>query len=75
MTENVNVVLLNMEYGIHEQVTRNHDDSFTVFLNARDTFEMQMQSYVHAIKGHIANDDHYKLDVQEVEYRSHKEKI
>ena len=71
MTENVNVVLLNMENGIHEQVTKNRDGSFTVFLNLKDSFETQKQSYKHAM-GHVQNDDFQKSNVQDIEFQAHK---
>lgn len=71
MNEIVNVILLNMEYGIHEQITKNHDGSFTVFLNARDSSNVQQDSYAHAIR-HIVSGDFEKYDVQEIETVSHK---
>ena len=72
MTEYINVVLLEMENGIHEQVTKNHDNGFTVFLNSRDSYEMRRQSYVHAVEEHIQNNDHEKHDIQEIEVAAHK---
>ena len=60
-----------MEYGIHEQITQNHDGSYTVFLNARDSTEMSRMSFVHALC-HIHNNDFEKYDVQEIEYEAHK---
>lgn len=70
MTDGINVTLLNMEYGIHEQVTQNHDGSYTVFLNARDSADMRMFSYKHAVS-HILNMDFDKADVQEIEHNAH----
>ncbi len=70
MTDTINVVVLNMEYGIHEQVTQNHDGSYTVFLNARDSADMRMSSYEHAV-GHILERDFEKVDVQEIEQFAH----
>lgn len=68
---NINVVYLNMEYGIHEQVTQNHDGSYTIFLNSRDSYEMNRFSYLHAMY-HITNGDFEKYDVQEIETEAHK---
>lgn len=68
----INVVYLNMEYGIHEQVTLNHDGSYTIFLNARDSLDMNRFSYIHAMN-HIVNNDFEKFDVQEIETEAHKE--
>lgn len=70
MSESINVVLLNMEYGVHEQVSLNHDGCFTIFLNARDTFEMQRENYTHAVS-HIVNGDFDRHDVQEIERNAH----
>lgn len=67
----INVVYLNMEYGIHEQVTHNHDGSYTVFLNARDSDAMNRTAFIHALY-HIRNHDFEKSDVQEIEYEAHK---
>lgn len=67
----INVVYLNMEYGIHEQVTQNHDGSYTIFLNARDSSEMNRASYDHALY-HINNNDFEKADVNLIEYEAHK---
>lgn len=67
----INVVYLNMEYGIHEQVTQNHDGSHTIFLNARDSDEVNRLSYIHALY-HIKNHDFEKHDVQAIEAEAHK---
>lgn len=69
----VNVVLMDMEYGVHEQLTQNHDGSYTMFLNARDSHETRKESYVHAM-GHIMRGDFEKRDVQEIESAAHKKR-
>lgn len=66
-----NTVVMNMEHGIHEMVVLNHDGSYTIFLNARDNFETQKHSYIHALS-HIINGDFEKADVQEIEYEAHR---
>ena len=66
----INVVYLNMEYGIHEQVTQNHDGSYTIFLNSRDSRETNLRWYSHALS-HINGHDHEKYSVQEIENRVH----
>ena len=66
-----NIVMMNMEYGIHEQVTLNRDGSYTIFLNARDSHEQQLLSYYHALS-HIEKNDFEKSDVQEIEFEAHK---
>ena len=67
----INVVVTNMDYQMHEFVTRNHDGSHTIFLNARDSNEKQLASYLHAIR-HIEDGDFDKHDVQSIEYEAHK---
>lgn len=68
----INVVYLNMEYGIHEQVTKNHDGSYTIFLNARDSRAMNILSYKHALL-HVINNDFDKDDVQKIEADCHRQ--
>ena len=68
----INVVYLNMEYGIHEQVTKNHDGSYTIFLNARDSRAMNILSYKHALT-HVINNDFDKDDVQKIEADCHRQ--
>ena len=69
--EDVNVVYLNMEYGVHEQVTLNADGSYTIFLNARDSSFMNQYSLHHALQ-HINNHDFEKSDVQQIEAEAHR---
>lgn len=68
--ERINVVYLDMEIGIPEQVTRNHDGSYTVFLNARYSYERWADSIRHALN-HIRNNDHDKENVQTIERNAH----
>ena len=66
----INIVYLNMNYGIHEQVTKNHDDGYTILLNARDSHAMNEYSLQHALK-HIRRGDFDKSNVQSIEYDTH----
>lgn len=61
---------LNMETGIHEQIHDNGDGTYIVFLNARDSFDVQKKSYDHALR-HIRNGDFEKSSVQEIELAAH----
>lgn len=69
--EEINVQLLNMDTKIPEQLVKNDDDSYTVFLNARLSQESRMKSYCHALK-HIFNDDFKKENVQTIEKEAHQ---
>lgn len=68
----VNVQLLNMDTAITEQVTKNMDDGYTIFLNSRQSHEQLVYSYMHALN-HIKNGDFDKEDVQQIEADAHKE--
>lgn len=50
------------ETGAHEAVTPNDDGTYSIFLNARDSHEQQMESYYHALS-HIFGDDFYRDDL------------
>ena len=67
----LNVILLDMDACIHEQVNKNTDGSYTVFLNARHSRETMSDSFAHAV-GHILRRDWEKGNVQEIEYSAHK---
>lgn len=54
----------------NEAVTKNEDDSYTIFLNARLSYEKQLEAYAHAIR-HIKNGDFDKEDVGAIEMEAH----
>ncbi len=58
--------VIEMDTGVAEHVVKNKDDSYTIFLNARLSYERQLEAYYHAMK-HIEGDDFSKYDVQEIE--------
>lgn len=70
MTEDINVVIMSLEYGMHGTAALNHDGSITIFLNSRDSHEMQVKAYQHELK-HIKRRDFEKNDVQEIEHEAH----
>ena len=59
MTPDVNVVLLDFPAPGNEMVFENEDDSFTIMINARLSYDEQLKAYRHA-KRHIENDDFQK---------------
>lgn len=70
---NINVKLINMDPMIKEQVILNPDDSYTILINSRLTYEAQHKSYYHALH-HIYNDDLYKdldEDLNQIETLAH----
>lgn len=68
----INVQFLNMDTKIPEQLVKNGDDSYTIFLNAKLSHENQLKSYYHALR-HIQEQDFEKEDVQEIEQETHND--
>lgn len=71
ITPDVNVSVIDF-HGISgkELVTENEDGSYTILINARLSYEGQLQAYQHAMK-HINNDDFRKEDAQKIEAVAH----
>lgn len=67
----INVLLLDMDTMIPEQISKNCDDGYTIFLNARHSQEQRLKSYYHAI-WHIKNGDFDGEDIQKIEMRAHE---
>ena len=59
-----------MDMTTNEAVTENEDGSYTIFINARLSYEKQMQSYLHAMR-HITGEDFSKNCVQTIECNAH----
>ena len=72
MHEDINVKLIDMDVKIPEQVTKNLDGSYTIFLNARFNQEYRAQAYQHALE-HIQNGDFDRKteNVQDIEMMAH----
>lgn len=68
--EDINVQLMDMDTMVPEQLVKNDDDSYTIFLNARLSQESRLKSYYHALR-HIIENDFQKEDVQEIESKAH----
>ena len=66
----ISIVLMDMVYGIKEEIFKNKDDSYTVFLNSRYNDETLKQAFAHAVE-HIKKNDWEKTDVQAIEAESH----
>lgn len=67
----INTYLLDMDVMIPEHVVKNSDDSYSIFINARLSYERQLQAYRHALK-HIHNGDYDKSDVDKIELEAHE---
>ena len=63
----INVIFKDLP--IPEMVTKNSDDSYTIFINARLSQTEQNKMFVHAVK-HITGRDFEKHDVQIIEQQN-----
>lgn len=70
--DELNVKLLDMDVRIPEHLVKNSDDSYTIFLNARLSYESRLKSYYHALK-HIEENDFEKDNVQKIETEAHND--
>ena len=68
----VNVFLVDFPNSGREMVIPNEDDSYTILINAKLSYESQIKAYEHAMQ-HILNDDFSKNNVQEIEFIAHGE--
>ena len=67
----VNVFLVDFPNSGREMVIPNEDDSYTILINAKLSYESQLKAYEHAMQ-HILNDDFSKDNVQEIEAVAHE---
>ncbi len=67
----INIILLNLPYKVRGLTTKNSDETYTIFLNSRLTFEQQMKTYLHELL-HIKNCDFDRTDVNVIENYTHE---
>lgn len=71
MYDNVYVYLRDdLPPKTHEMVCPNPDGTYTILIDAKLNYIMQMESFNHALK-HIQDGDFEKCDVQEIEADAH----
>lgn len=54
----INTFIIDFENSIPATVTINEDGSFSIFLNARLSYEQRMQAYLHEMR-HIQKNDFF----------------
>lgn len=64
------VHFIKLGNNVKEAVTRNEDDSYTIFIDNRLCKEEQNDAFLHAIK-HILQNDFDKTDVNLIELEAH----
>lgn len=72
MTDRIDyqVRFIKMNGNVKEAVTKNEDDSYTIFIENRLSKEAQNDAFLHAIK-HILQNDFDKTDVNLIELEAH----
>ncbi len=71
MIETIQVILLDMPGTIKAFTSKNSDGSYTIFINAGISHEMQCAAYDHEVE-HISNGDFdYFYDVNRLEEERH----
>ena len=63
---NINIFIMDLPYSVHGFTKRNPDGSYTIFINAHDSVNVQRQSYEHEMQ-HIKNNDFEKYDIESLE--------
>ena len=76
MSEYINVQFVQFPPGIHGASTVNEDNGFTIFIDPRDSYEMQRETYHHEME-HIRNGDFYNIaekTARSAETNAHKKR-
>ena len=66
----INVILLDDALGVPGSVWHNTDDSFSIFIDAKLSFEKQREVFKHELN-HILMNDFTKDDVNKIEFDAH----
>lgn len=66
----INVILLDDSGDVPGSVWHNADDSYTIFINPKLSYERQQEVFEHELR-HITNHDFEKHNVQQIEFFAH----
>ncbi len=66
----INVILLDESGEVPRSVWHNADDSYTIFINPKLSYERQKEVFEHELR-HIIENDFEKCDVQQIESIAH----
>lgn len=69
--DDIFVYLVDLPPAIAEMITP-CESGFTIYLNARLSYQDRIKAYTHALR-HVDRNDWDKTDVQQIEYEAHKE--
>ena len=70
-TYTFNLVLMDLDEQIGECICHNEDDTYTVFINARLSFDAQKNCLEHALN-HVRYNDWELDNVDEIEAKAHR---
>ena len=77
MSEYINVQFVQFPaVGIHGASTINEDGSFTILIDPRDSYDVQLETFFHEIE-HIRNGDFYGIKdktARDAEKKAHKKR-
>ena len=62
--------VIDMPVGLRANVVENDDGSYTIFVNAKLSDEMQKEKYKHEIN-HIVRNDFYNSNASQIEFDAH----
>lgn len=63
----VNVQIIDFGNSVPATVTINEDGSFSIFLNARLSYERRLEAYMHELRHIESNDLNSRKTVEEIE--------
>lgn len=63
----IHIYYVDMPYSVTSNVVENPDGSFTIYINSRLSYEMQLTGYLHEIDHIYRNDFDYHDDIHEIE--------
>lgn len=66
--------MISLPYNIKGLTTKNEDESYTIFLNSRLSYEQLKKTYSHELQ-HIYNDDFSKENVSIIECNARKKSV
>lgn len=67
---NYTVHLISLAGKTNECVTRNEDDSYSIFIDVNLNHELQQKAFIHAMS-HIIGNDFDKTDADNIELLAH----
>lgn len=71
--EDINTYIMDFGNSIPATVTANDDGSYSIFINARISYENRLQAYQHELRHILNHDFETNATVNEIELSTHNE--